>query len=336
MDAANLVDIALTPAPAALAAEAPRAVLAAACTAATNGDADAVLAVVVDAEGSTYVGRGAAALFVDGATAGWLSGGCLEPEIARHAAACATDGRLGWLELDTRDDDDLLSGSSAGCRGRLRLALLPLAALPGIADVLQAWLAGGSTLVLAIAADGVVSAERRGIAATTWRLPSPPRSWSEPIAAMTWAPPPELLVFGAGPETASLLPALAALGWRTTLVERRPRWRAQAALADAHLDVVPGAVATPADAALVMNHHFELDREALAALADTAIPYVGLLGPVRRREDLFRVLSPAARASLAPRLRSPVGLDLGGRGAAAIALSIAAQLQAWRFGLEPR
>jgi xanthine dehydrogenase accessory factor len=52
---------------------------------------------------------------------------------------------------------------------------------------------------------------------------------------------------------------------------------------------------------------------------------------VRRREDLFRVLPLAAREALLPRLRSPVGLKLGGQGPEAIALSIAAQLQAQRF-----
>ena len=84
-----------------------------------------------------------------------------------------------------------------------------------------------------------------------------------------------------------------------------------------------------------MHHNFELDLEALLALAPVPVPFVGLLGPVRRREDLFRVLPEALHASLRPRLQSPVGLDLGGRGADAIALSIAAQLQAWWHGRTP-
>jgi xanthine dehydrogenase accessory factor len=74
-----------------------------------------------------------------------------------------------------------------------------------------------------------------------------------------------------------------------------------------------------------------LDREALDALAGSELPFIGLLGPARRREDLFRVLPPAAREALLPRLRSPVGLKLGGQGPEAIALSVAAQLQAYRF-----
>ena len=86
------------------------------------------------------------------------------------------------------------------------------------------------------------------------------------------------------------------------------------------------------DAALVMHHHFEHDREALVALAETAIPFIGLLGPVRRREDLLRVIPSALHASLLARLHSPIGLKLGGQGPEAIALSIAAQLQAWHHG----
>jgi xanthine dehydrogenase accessory factor len=87
------------------------------------------------------------------------------------------------------------------------------------------------------------------------------------------------------------------------------------------------------DAVLVMHHNFELDREALEALAATSVPFIGLLGPRRRRDDLFKLLTPEARAALSPRLRSPIGLALGGPGPEAIALSIAAQLQAWRHGV---
>jgi xanthine dehydrogenase accessory factor len=83
-------------------------------------------------------------------------------------------------------------------------------------------------------------------------------------------------------------------------------------------------------AALVMHHSFELDLLALKLLAETPIPAIGLLGPRRRRDDLFKLLTPAERAALHGRLHGPVGLDLGGQGPEAISLSIAAQLQQWR------
>ncbi|MBD7922882.1 XdhC family protein [Xanthomonas bonasiae] len=296
--------------------------------------APAVLAVAMATEGSTYAHAGAVALFgADGAQQGWLSGGCLEPEIARCAAAVAVTGELAWMDIDTRDDEDLLSGSAVGCRGRLHLALLPLRALPGFERLAQAWLQRRGALRLALDADGGIVAAVAG-ETLQWRLRC--QSWAGAAACggqVQVPPPPRVSVFGAGPETAVLLPLLRQLGWMTTLVEQRPRWAAQAMLADQTLACTPTRAldaCADSDAALVMHHHFELDREALAALAASAIPFLGLLGPARRREDLFRLLRPQQHAQLLPRLHSPIGLRLGGSGAEAIALSIAAQLQGIR------
>lgn len=310
-----------------------RALLREAAAAARAGG-DAVLALVLETEGSTYVSSGAIALFDGTRQAGWLSGGCLEPEIARRAADAAASGCIGWLEIDTRDDEDLLSGSALGCRGRLRIALLPLRGLPGVDAVFERWLQGGAVLRGSVARDGAVAFACAQEASAT-ALPADACAWpaDAQVWRIDWRAPPELLLLGAGPETDLLLPLLNALGWRATLAERRERWRDRAQLADHHLDAAPAAALAHAngfDAALVMHHNFELDREALEALAATDIAFIGLLGPVRRREDLFKLLSHPQRDALQTRLHSPVGLDLGGRGAEVIALSIAAQLQAWR------
>jgi xanthine dehydrogenase accessory factor len=77
----------------------------------------------------------------------------------------------------------------------------------------------------------------------------------------------------------------------------------------------------------VMSHHLATDRAYLQALAGSSIPYVGLLGPAARRERLLGDLGNAA-AALRPRLRAPVGLDLGASSPEAIALSIVAEIQA--------
>ncbi len=315
-----------------------RHVLETSAVACQRGEA-AALAVVVDTEGSTYVRPGAMALF--GAVAGqvgWLSGGCLEPEMELRAQAAVLAGRIEWLDIDTRDDEDLIGGSALGCRGRLRLALLPLSALNGWPALIDAWRQRRGSLLLSLSAQGELQCEvgelrqRLRIAvAGVEGFAAPDQSWRIEIP-----PPSALVVFGAGPETATLLPLLRSLGWMTALVERRARWMTQARHADAVIETTPEAALLPDrthafDAALVMNHNFEMDREALFALAGSDIPFIGLLGPNRRREDLFRVLPRAAQDRLRPRLRSPVGLKLGGQGPEAIALSIAAQLQAYRF-----
>lgn len=315
-----------------------RHVLEASAAAHQRGD-KAALALVVDTEGSTYVRAGAMALFgVREGQVGWLSGGCLEPEIEDRARAAAGHSRIEWMDIDTRDDEDLIGGSALGCRGRLHLALLPLASLSGWPALVDAWLRRRGSLQVSLSRKGDLQAETGGLR-QRWRIDSAPleragaqeHSWRIEIP-----PPPALVLFGAGPETPTLLPLLRSLGWMTTLVERRARWLAHARHADAFLETTAQAMMSQSDpqafdAALVMNHNFELDREALLAVAASAIPFLGLLGPARRREDLFRVLPSATRQSLMPRLHSPVGLKLGGQGPEAIALSIAAQLQAHRF-----
>lgn len=298
----------------------------------------AALAVVVRTEGSTYVDAGAMALFGPRtAQAGWLSGGCLEPAIEARACAAAEAGACDWMDIDTRDDEDLLSGSAVGCRGRLHLALLPLSRLEGWPELVDAWRRQREPLLLTFDAADTLHAQC-GSRSATWqlRMVAAPSEWAGPYR-LRIAPPRRVAVFGGGPESAGLLPLLRRLGWITTLVERRERWLPASAHADHASDATPTMAAAGidiahSDAALVMHHNFELDREALLALSATAIPFVGLLGPVRRREDLFRVLPHDARDALLPRLRSPVGLKLGGTGPEAIALSIAAQLQAWRCG----
>jgi xanthine dehydrogenase accessory factor len=298
------------------------------------GDGGA-LVVVTATEGSTYVRQGAMAVFAaDGTQTGWLSGGCLEPEIARRARQAVADGRLDAMEIDTRDDEDLLAGSAVGCRGRLHLALLPLDRLPGWSQVVQAWWQGAGPLSLRVESAGGVHAAAGEVA----------QRWTLPLAAtdvavageVTVAPPPRVAIFGAGPETRMLVASLRQLGWHVTVIERRARWIPADDVADAWLmlspdDALRDLSPTP-DAVLVMHHHFEHDRDALEALAQTAIPFIGLLGPVRRREDLLRVIPSVLHASLSSRLRSPIGLKLGGQGPEAIALSITAQLQAWHHG----
>ena len=97
---------------------------------------------------------------------------------------------------------------------------------------------------------------------------------------------------------------------------------------DAGIAALPGLVA-PArfDAALVMNHNYDLDARCLACLARNGPAYIGLLGPRARCDELLGELGSEVARLLHARLHAPVGLPLGGDGAEAIALAIVAQLQ---------
>ena len=160
-----------------------------------------MLALVLETDGSTYAGAGDMVLFCNGGQVGWLSGGCLEPELARRAEQVSAAGRVDWIEIDTRSDDDLLSGSALGCRGRLRIALLPLRAMAGIDDVIEAWLREGVSLQRDLRTSGQVIF-RAGHHEQAWQLHT--MDGTQPFGEGAWRLPlprlPRALVLGAVPK----------------------------------------------------------------------------------------------------------------------------------------
>jgi xanthine dehydrogenase accessory factor len=82
---------------------------------------------------------------------------------------------------------------------------------------------------------------------------------------------------------------------------------------------------------VIMSHHLPSDLAYLRTLSATDIPYVGLLGPAVRREKLLADLGADA-ARLTGRLRSPIGLNIGGRAPESIALSIVAEIHSRLHG----
>lgn len=88
--------------------------------------------------------------------------------------------------------------------------------------------------------------------------------------------------------------------------------------ADAHTSVV------------LMSHNFIDDRLALESLlADTEVPYIGLMGPRKRfqrmREELADEGTELTRDDL-DRISTPIGLDLGGGEPVEIAMSIVSEV----------
>jgi xanthine dehydrogenase accessory factor len=274
------------------------------------------LTLVVEAEGSTYRKPGALALVADdGRRVGVISGGCLEPGLAELARAALAAREPRDTIFDTRDDDDMIFGSGSGCRGRMRVVAWPV--LPDLpAPLLDAVLA--------------LDESRRPV-----RVPLAPLAPTLQLpAAVTLRPSPLVLLIGAGPEAPPLLSMARTLGWhawvadhRPGLLESPPLRCADRLIAARPAQALAGLAGTPLDAVIVMTHTYEGDREALAALAVHEVPYVGLLGPKVRRDELLARLTHAERAALDGRLHAPVGMKLGGEGPEAIVLGIVAELQ---------
>jgi xanthine dehydrogenase accessory factor len=301
---------------------------------------DGVLALVVATAGSTYRKPGALILLdAGGVRAGALSGGCLEAELERRAGEVLAAGAAGEALFDTSGDEDRVFGSGTGCGGSTRVLLLPLPAGDApLRDALRDADRDGLPLTLRLSPQPAGAGEAR-VGTRRYRFDRHGRGAEEaalPPGAteLRLAPPPRVLLLGAGPETRPLLRLTRSLGWRVELVEHRERWRRFAdgsGIDAAHgggPEAVPALLAqAPFDAALVMNHNYHLDARCLAHLANAEVGYVGLLGPATRRDELLAELGDETAARLQGRLHAPVGLPLGGEGAEAIALAIAAELQ---------
>jgi len=152
--------------------------------------------------------------------------------------------------------------------------------------------------------------------------------------------PPRLLVLGAGPDALPVVDFATRLHWRVTLVDHRPAYAVSShfPLAERVLLARPEEVAQALDlsgftAAVVMSHHLPSDLEYLRVLSASSLAYIGLLGPPARREKLLSELGSEAQR-LRPRLRAPVGFNLGGRTPEAIALAIVAEIHAFVHGMQ--
>ena len=310
------------------------------------------LCVVTHCTGSTY--RKAGAMVVvrsNGSRCGVISGGCLEADLGSAATAALRSGKPRITTLDTRADHDLIFGSGSGCRGRTEVLLLPVAAGSShpLCEALLAADNTHSTLKVLFITDGpgvgggfIWSQDREAMfvprveAARALRH-RPPGEY--PVAdrsvgtVLLLPPTPRLLLVGAGPEVPALISTVRLLGWRVCVTDHRTRLLdehaggADCTIAGRPREALEALSKEPPDACIVMTHAASTDREALGVLAETSVPFIGLLGPQARRDELLAELDDEVRVSLSTRLHAPVGIKLGGHGPEVLALSISAELQ---------
>jgi xanthine/CO dehydrogenase XdhC/CoxF family maturation factor len=295
-----------------------------------------VLCTVIRTGGSTYAKPGAQMLIAaDGEYAGLLSGGCLEGDLREHARGVAATGQACVVSYDLRSSTDQLFGLGAGCEGAMDILLTRVSAgeewqpLTHLAERARQRQTGRIGLVVA------ASEPNYPLGFTVIEPPAQPDA---ALFVVVTPPPPRLLLAGAGPDARPVATLAAFLGWDVIVVDHRAsyldakKFPPTAKLIESRAaDFAAAHGLDDIAAAVVMSHHLESDLHYLRALAQSAVPYVGLLGPAARREKLLGDLGTDA-ARLRPRLRAPVGLDIGGRSPESIALSIIGEVHAAMSG----
>jgi xanthine/CO dehydrogenase XdhC/CoxF family maturation factor len=311
---------------------------------ARRGDA-AALVTLVRVEGSSYRRPGARMLIAaDGSYVGSISGGCLEAEVVRKAAWLARDGAV-VEQYSTLFDDTAEIPYGLGCGGAVDLLIEP-AKTPqyeAMIAALEATLDGEQRLVVTeLPGDGrglrrcVLDARGRHVFHGVDAKGAPLLvDVTRPHFEEVLEPPQRLVIFGAGDDAQPMVRMAALLGWSAVVVDGRPQWARAERFPEAERVVatqsIEGLEITAHDAVVVMTHSYEQDRAWVAALLPVAPRYLGLLG-ARHRSALLVAEAAALLGWSLDRacegLFAPVGLDLGGDGAEAIALAVVAEVQA--------
>jgi xanthine dehydrogenase accessory factor len=155
-----------------------------------------------------------------------------------------------------------------------------------------------------------------------------------------FAPAALLLVVGASHVAMPLVTLARTLGYRTVVVDGRPRFATRERFPD--VDDLRIAIPSealekyplvPSTALVLVAHDYKYDLPVLKRALATDVGYVGMLGSRRRGATILNMLREDGVSDEAVRrVRVPIGLDLGARSAPEIALAILAEIQSARAG----
>ncbi|MCG6964268.1 MAG: XdhC family protein [Acidobacteria bacterium] len=285
-----------------------------------------VLATLVDATGSTLRRPGARLLIREhGEAVGFLSAGCVEADLAEHAAAVMAGAPPEIVVYDGDASEDVAFGFGLGCRGTVRVLLerIPGTASRALEEVARARRKRHTVAVVThvrAAAQATVVHLTLDDSGSSWTdAPDPALAEGLRAAAETALqtgqggtyprsetgtdgetfteviePPVALLIAGSGADAVALCRQGVTMGWEVTVLDRRParltdeRFPGARAIISCQPADVPARVHTDTETAVViLTHNLLEDRELLPALLRSQAFYVGLIGSRARTSRLL-------------------------------------------------
>ena len=293
----------------------------------TAGEASALVTLFA-VEGGGPRPPGTQMLFAEDWVAGFLSGGCVEGDVAIHAAATLADGRprrLLYGEGGPWPDIRLLCGASIEILVERVAADDPAATrLLALTDARRAalWITDGE--------------DRDAVADPPPGAPDCAVSPQPLRIARLFEPAFKLVVIGADPIALAIAALGAQAGFETHLV--RPKGPEDG-------PPLPGVTYSRADpgealawigldrwtAVAVATHDWDTDQAGLIAALPSPASYVGVLGARRRLpERLARLRAAGIDETALGRLKAPIGLDLGGKAPWEVAVAVIGEIMAGR------
>jgi xanthine/CO dehydrogenase XdhC/CoxF family maturation factor len=325
---------------------------------------EAAVAVIVHIKGSTYRRPGARLLIeTDGTMTGNVSGGCLEQDVRQVAERVMSTGKPELAHYETGSDEDVLWGMGMGCEGEMDIFIQPSGLLADVVAKASECLAGDARFAISTVIEDGSVAGRTLVTKDGARVvgSSGDAGWDEQICAHAVSllergtselhkvngsrvftdvlyPPPHLVICGAGDDAIPLVACASEMGFRVIVADHRSAYLARERFPSAFRLVETRGdennVEIPATAdtyVVVKTRALAHDRAWVQRFVPTDVPYIGLLGPKKRREKILGEVS----GEHAERIYGPVGLDVGADGPEQVALSITAEILAVVAGRQP-
>lgn len=154
------------------------------------------------------------------------------------------------------------------------------------------------------------------------------------VAWLPHVPQERLAIFGAGHVAVPLCMMATTVGYAVTVVDDRSRFAtterfpmAREVIVGDFLESIAAIGISPWTNVVLVTRGHEHDEACLARVATSPARYVGMIGSRRRVKVVYdRLRDQGVPAESLARVHAPIGLDLGGRSPAEIALAILAEV----------
>ena len=269
----------------------------------------------------------------DGSFHGSVSGGCVEGAVVLEALEVLADGTCKVLEYGVNDVDAFAVGLA--CGGTIKIMVEPVGFGQGVA-------------VEALEALAQAYTDRQGLGLQvnlqTWaRAVIAPQTHSQDFTGLGGVseqvythiqnPHLRLVVVGAVHIAQFLAPMAQLAGYQVTIIDPRESFASPQRFPDQELivdwpeDALTGLAIDNRTALVTLTHDPKMDTPSLQAVLATEAFYIGALGSTRthakRRASMLDLGVSAAQFD---RIQGPVGLSIGSKSPAEIALSILAAI----------
>ncbi|KPQ16636.1 MAG: xanthine dehydrogenase accessory factor [Rhodobacteraceae bacterium HLUCCO18] len=297
----------------------------------------AVLATVVETWGSAPRPVGSQlAISGEGHMAGSVSGGCVEGAVVVEAMEAVATGQPQMLEFGVSDDEAFAVGLA--CGGRIRVWLEPVGGALPEAMLAQLVAARAARTPVAYVVN-TQTGERRLDGAAQWaeRFRADRSGMEEDGATFVHVhnPPLRMIVVGAVHIAQALVPMARMAGYDVSLVDPRPAFAQETRFPDETVvedwpdEALDGLAPDARTAVVTLTHDPKLDDPAILRALGSDIFYLGCLGSNRTHaKRVARLREAGVSEDAIARIHAPVGLDIGARGPAEIAVSILAEVTA--------